>query len=140
MKSFYVNSKELFDKKKNPKMSLSVKDILGNRKITKHYIKGVCVSKKRDDKMDIKKPIEICLDNLGTVNKNAVSISRNGKNVNLYFSYKTLVAVDNIVSENDWSKTTGKLINYLQPNKKLRVPHQKVLEESQKRLTAVLDS
>ena len=90
--------------------------------------------------MDIKKPIEICLDNLGTVNKNAVSISRNGKNVNLYFSYNTLVAVDNIVSENNWSRTTGKLINNLQPNKKLRVPHQKVLEESQKRLTAVLDS
>ena len=41
MKNFYVNSKELFDKKKNPKMSLSVKDILGNKKITKHYIKGV---------------------------------------------------------------------------------------------------
>ena len=41
MKSFYVNSKELFDKKKNPKMSLSVKDILGNEKIKKHYIKGV---------------------------------------------------------------------------------------------------
>ena len=98
------------------------------------------MSKKRDDKMDIKKPIEICLNNLGTVNKNLVSISRNGKNVNLYFSYNTLVAVDNIVSENNWSRTTGKLINYLQPNKKLRVPHQKVLEESQKRLIAVLDS
>ena len=98
------------------------------------------MSKRRGDKTDIKKPIEIYLNNLGTVNKNLVSISRNGKKVNLYFSYNTLVAVDNIVSENDWSKTTGKLINYLQPNKKLRVPHQKVLEESQKRLTAVLDN
>ena len=86
-----------------------------------------------------KNRIEIYLNNLGTVNKNVVSISRNGKKVNLYFSYNTLVATDNIVSENGWSKTTDKLINDLQPNKKLRVPYQKVLEESQKRLTAVLD-
>ena len=50
MKSFYVNSKELFDKKKNPKMSLSVKDILGNKEIKKHYIKGVCEQKKRGEK------------------------------------------------------------------------------------------
>lgn len=37
MKAFSVNSKDLFDKKKNPKLSLSVKDILENDKIPKRY-------------------------------------------------------------------------------------------------------
>ena len=37
-KSFIVNSKDLFDKKKNPKLSLSVKDILKNKKIKKYPI------------------------------------------------------------------------------------------------------
>lgn len=35
MKAFIVNSKDLFDKKKNPNLSLSVKDILENDKIPK---------------------------------------------------------------------------------------------------------
>lgn len=34
-KSFSVNSKDLFDKKKNPKLSLSPRDILRNKKIKK---------------------------------------------------------------------------------------------------------
>lgn len=38
-KSFIVNSKDLFDKKKNPNLSLSVKDILKNRKIRKKVIR-----------------------------------------------------------------------------------------------------
>lgn len=39
MKSFSVQSKDLFDKNKNPKLSLSVKDILKNKKIKKKEIK-----------------------------------------------------------------------------------------------------
>ena len=35
MQAFIVNSKDLFNKKKNPKLSLSVKDILKNKKIKK---------------------------------------------------------------------------------------------------------
>ena len=35
MKAFTVQSKELFDKKKNPSLSLSPKDILKNEKIKK---------------------------------------------------------------------------------------------------------
>ncbi len=39
MESFLVSSKDLFDRKKNPKLSLSVKDILKNKKIPKKFIR-----------------------------------------------------------------------------------------------------
>jgi len=39
MKAFTVNSKDLFNKKKNPKLSLSVKDILKNKEIPKKHLK-----------------------------------------------------------------------------------------------------
>jgi len=35
MKSFIVNSKDLLNRRKNPKLSLSAKDILKNPKISK---------------------------------------------------------------------------------------------------------
>jgi hypothetical protein len=35
MKSFIVNTKDLFNKKKNPKLSLSPREILKNKKIKK---------------------------------------------------------------------------------------------------------
>jgi hypothetical protein len=38
MKAFKVKSKDLFDKGKNPNLSLSVKDILENDKIEKEEI------------------------------------------------------------------------------------------------------
>jgi len=87
---------------------------------------------KETDKISIK------LRNLGTVNKNEVRIIKGHKEVDLTFSYKTLVAVDMVVSENNWSVTTGKLLNELQPNKKLRVPHEEVLKEADKRIKDVL--
>lgn len=37
-KSFIVNSKDLFDEKKNPKLSLSAKDIFKNKKIPKKIL------------------------------------------------------------------------------------------------------
>jgi len=82
--------------------------------------------------------INVKLYNMGTVNKNNVTIEKGGKQVTLYFSYQTLVAVDGLVSVNDWSVTTGKLLNELQADKKARVPHAEVLAEAQKRIKAVL--
>lgn len=82
--------------------------------------------------------MEVELRNLGTVNKNLVTLKNGYKEVNLYFSYKTLVAVNNVVSENDWSMTTGKLLNELQPNKKARVPHKQVLKEAEKQINWVI--
>ena len=84
-------------------------------------------------KMTVPK-IEIGLSNQGTVNKNKVTI--NG--VALYFSYETLVGVwgpkGRFISENDWSNTTGKFLNELEPDKKARVSHEKVVEEAQQML------
>ena len=40
MKIFTVNSKELFDKKKNPNLDLSVEGILKNDKIKKKKVKS----------------------------------------------------------------------------------------------------
>ena len=82
--------------------------------------------------------IKISFENLGTINKNVVSISTNKGSIDLYFSYETLVAVNNVVSQNDWSKTTGKLLNELESDKSKRVEHKEVLEEAQRQLKKVL--
>jgi hypothetical protein len=78
--------------------------------------------------------LKVGLKNMGTVDKNLVTLSNNGKEVDIYFSYSTPVAVDNIVSVNEWSKTTGKLLNELQPNKEARVPHEIVQLEMERKL------
>ena len=39
MKCFIVSTEDLFNKEKNPKLSLSVKDILKNKKIKKNNLK-----------------------------------------------------------------------------------------------------
>ena len=48
-------------------------------------------------------------------------------NFTVYFSYKTPVAFEGreglVCSENAWSTTTGKHLNWIEPNKKARVPH-----------------
>ena len=82
--------------------------------------------------------INVNLENLGTTNKNVVTISTDKGSINLYFSYKTLVAVNGVCSVNDWSKTTGKYLNEIEPDKSKRVAHKEVLEEAQKQLKAVL--
>ena len=47
-------------------------------------------------------------------------------NLTLWFSYDTVVAFENGValycSENVWSTTTGKHLNWIQPDKKRRIP------------------
>ena len=39
----------------------------------------------------------------------------------LFFSYYTLVAIDNLISVNDWSRTTGRHLTWINPNKEIRV-------------------
>ena len=43
----------------------------------------------------------------------------------LFFSYKTVVAFENrgglVCSENCWAQTTGKHLNWIEPNKRARV-------------------
>ena len=82
--------------------------------------------------------INISLNNLGTVNKNCVTIRTNKGSVDLYFSYKTLVGVNGVCSVNDWGNTTGKLLNEINPNKDERVKHSEVLKEAQKQLKGLL--
>ena len=84
--------------------------------------------------------IKVEFENLGTVNKNSVTIRTDKGTVNLYFSYNTLIGVNNVVSVNDWSKTTGKFLNELQPDKSKRVEHSQVLTEAEKQLKNVLFS
>ena len=88
--------------------------------------------KKEDEKINVE------LNNLGTVNQNCVVINKGGRQCNLYFSYSTIVSVDGVTSQNDWSTTTGKLLNKLCPDKKKRVPHSEVLKEADKRIKYVL--
>lgn len=82
--------------------------------------------------------INVSLRNLGTVNKNEVIISTPKGSVNLYFSYETLVGVDNTISENIWSKTTGKFLNELQPDKSKRVPYEEVVKLAKEKLKSIL--
>ena len=39
----------------------------------------------------------------------------------LFFSYYTLVAIDDLISVNDWSVTTGRHLTWINPNKDIRV-------------------
>lgn len=88
--------------------------------------------------------IEISLVNMGTVDRNKVIVKKDGRVVVLYFSYSTIVAVGDITSslfcslQNDWSVTTGRFLNELEPDKSRRVPHSQVLEQAQKCLQTVL--
>jgi hypothetical protein len=47
-------------------------------------------------------------------------------NMTIYYSYETIVAYDDnqdglVCSENQWSTTTGKHLNWIQPDKKARI-------------------
>ena len=63
----------------------------------------------------------ISLINDGTINRNRVIFG----NLTLYFSYDTIVGFKVgskvVCRENDWGTTTGKYLNDIEPNKKLRV-------------------
>ena len=83
--------------------------------------------------------ITVSLKNMGTVNKNKVTISKGNKEVVLYFSYETLIGVNGFVSVNNWSNTTEKLLNELEPDKKARVLHEEVLQKAQELLKEVIE-
>lgn len=66
--------------------------------------------------------MKVTFENLGTVNKNKITIG----NTTFWFSYDTCVAFNSpetgfMCRENSWSVTTGKLLNELQPNKDKRI-------------------
>jgi hypothetical protein len=71
-------------------------------------------------------------------NVHHVTIECNGKYIDLVFSYETLVAVNDVVSVNNWSKTTGRLLNELEPYKNARVPHEEVLKAATQGLLEVV--
>lgn len=65
----------------------------------------------------------ITFENLGTVNKNKVSLNGIGT---FWFSYETCIAFNTlktgmVVRQNDWSVTTGKFLNELEPDKSKRI-------------------
>tara|TARA_B100001939_G_C16864238_1_gene583300 strand:- start:225 stop:767 length:543 start_codon:yes stop_codon:yes gene_type:complete len=64
--------------------------------------------------------------------KNLYSHFVNGKQ--LYFSYQTLIAIDDLISVNHWSNTTARHLYWINPNKDIRVEDfeeqaRKILEE-----------
>jgi len=85
-----------------------------------------------------KNKMKVNLRNLGNINKNCVTILTDKGSVDLYFSYETLVGVDNIISINNWGQATGKLLNELQPDKSKRVLHEEVLKTAENRLKQIL--
>ncbi len=76
----------------------------------------------------------IKLENLGTVNKNKVEIKlHTGYSIHLWFSYETIVGLKKdleiFVCQNNWSNTTEKLLNELEPDHNKRIPHDKLMEK-----------
>tara|TARA_R100000935_G_C2733136_1_gene122768 strand:+ start:75 stop:584 length:510 start_codon:yes stop_codon:yes gene_type:complete len=51
--------------------------------------------------------------------KNLYSHTVEGKE--LFFSYQTLIAIDDLISVNHWSNTTAKHLYWINPNKEIRV-------------------
>ena len=53
-------------------------------------------------------------------------------NIHFYFSYKTLIAVKKgnklLISENEWSTTTGKHLNLIDSDKKKRIPNKDLIK------------
>jgi len=87
--------------------------------------------------------MKVTFENLGTVNKNKVTLSGYNGNLTIWFSYETPVAyfvtgrvIDNMaVRKNDWSVTTGKLLNELEPDHKKRLDG----EQFEKQLNEILE-
>ena len=61
-------------------------------------------------------------------------------NLTLYFSYETVIAFNDgrglIASENCWKQTTGKHLNWLEPEKFKRYPREEFEKELEKVLTS----
>jgi hypothetical protein len=78
--------------------------------------------------------MEVRFRNLGTVNKNEVILTHNGKTVGITFSYGAAVECNGIVRQNDWSTITGKLLNDLEPDKSKRVDAKTFAKHMEKEL------
>ena len=65
--------------------------------------------------------------NYSSDNYGAHSLAVRMGGLTVYFSYKTPIAYetlgDLVCSENYWSSTTGKHLNWIQPDKKQRIPN-----------------
>jgi len=83
--------------------------------------------------------LKVELINLGTVNQNQVKLIKGNKEINLYFSYKTLVGVNQYASVNNWSTTTGKLLNKIEPDHKARIEHIEVLKKADELIKLVVE-
>ena len=80
--------------------------------------------------------INVILKNDGTINKNRVVLEFGdfGNSVlTLFFSHETIVGFtfkgERFVTVNNWSTTTGKYLNELEPDKTKRIPHGEMLEK-----------
>lgn len=77
--------------------------------------------------------MKINLKNDGTINKNRVMIETEKFYITLYFSYETIVGFafngQKFCTVNDWSTTTGKYLNEIEPDKSKRIPHAELLEK-----------
>jgi len=95
----------------------------------------------RNEHKEIGNIQKIELTNMGTINKNKVTINTNKGYITLYFSYETLVGFNtfnfNGCLINYWSKRTGKLLNEIQPNKKERLKQEDFNKELQKAFSSV---
>lgn len=73
--------------------------------------------------------MQVTHSNLGTVNKNEVKLRKDNAFLIMTFSYETCVGFRlstpndwmEGVHQNDWSTTTGKLLNELEPDKSKRL-------------------
>ena len=54
----------------------------------------------------------------------------------LFFSYYTLVAIDDLISVNDWSVTTARHLTWINPNKEIRVDD---FEEQARKILSSMD-
>lgn len=65
---------------------------------------------------------------------NESNISVDVGNLTIFFSYKTVVAINHpscglLCSKNIWGKTSGKHINFIEPDKKKRVDNKIVIKK-----------
>ena len=63
----------------------------------------------------------------------------------LYFSYQTLIAIDNLISVNNWSVTTARHLYWINPDHDIRVNDfdeqaRKILQDNEQNLSAQIAS
>lgn len=74
--------------------------------------------------------MNVTLRNLGKANRHMLVIENKTDSIRIFFSYETPVAFEKsnegiVVRENEWSTTTGRFLNELEPDKTKRVSGEK---------------